>query len=272
MTENIQGLSKKGLDIPESLKESLKNVEQGFKAQLGFNFGLKEFLAKKSCFDLLFKGFKYQSEITFLRKIKKVLIEAFKDAKKNGNKVAEVVEMIGPLFSINSDVKVDLTHSDLDAILNHEKLQKLNFDLNKLLMNMDSYNESQNIKDIKTKNFALEDLGMSIEKLEKSGIRMDGDSNCSSTYATFSMYNALIELFNYATEDFQLDFSICVGGIFSGDGAIRGKGFGQLASLLLRASTYKNRESELKIIHQDFLLANKLFNRYKDLYGELPEY
>lgn len=137
---------------------------------------------------------------------------------------------------------------------------------------MDSYNESQNIKDIKSKNFQLEDFGMSIDKLEKSGIRMDGGSNCSSTYATFCMYNALIELFNYATEDFQLDLSVCAGGIFSGEGTIRGKGFGQLASLLLRASTYKNRESELKVIHQDFLLANKLFNRYKDLYGELPEY
>jgi len=40
------------------------------------------------------------------------------------------------------------------------------------------------------------------------------------------LQKAIIELLNYATEDFQLDFSVSAGGIFSGEAAVRGKGFG----------------------------------------------
>lgn len=61
----------------------------------------------------MFKGFKYQSEIAFLKKIKKVMIEAFKDNEDFGCELAKKIAMIGPVFSINSDVKMDLQHSDL---------------------------------------------------------------------------------------------------------------------------------------------------------------
>lgn len=72
--------------VPDSLQDTLQNVEQGFRAQLGFNFPFKEFIeGGKSNYELFFKGFKYQSEILFLRKIKKVMIEAFKDFKENGS-------------------------------------------------------------------------------------------------------------------------------------------------------------------------------------------
>lgn len=53
---------------------------------------------------------------------------------------------------------------------------------------------------------------------------------------------------------------------------VRGKGFGPLVSQLLRAFTYKERQRHMKSIHQDFLLANKLHNKYKDLYGDVPKY
>ena len=71
---------------------------------------------------MLFKGFKFQSEVFFLRKIKKILIEAFKDAQDKGSKLADIVAMYGPLFSVNSDVKLDLSHTDLEAILKNETL------------------------------------------------------------------------------------------------------------------------------------------------------
>ena len=61
------------------------------------------------------------------------MLEAYKESEANGSKLSKIIEMIGPLFSINSDVKIDLTHSDLDEILNHEKLKQMNFDFNKLL-------------------------------------------------------------------------------------------------------------------------------------------
>lgn len=77
---------------------------------------------------------------------------------------------------------------------------------------------------------------------------------------------------NNTPEDFQLDCSVYVGGIYSAEAAFRGKGFGEVMSLLLRAITLKERERARKTIHQDFLLANKLFNKYKDLYGPVPKY
>jgi hypothetical protein len=63
-----------------------------------------------------------------------------------------------------------------------------------------------------------------------------------------------------------------MGDIFSVDVAIRGKGLGQLIAYLMRAFTFGDREDSLKKIHQDWLKKNKLFNKYKDLYGELPKY
>lgn len=69
-----------GLDefeIPDSLKGALKTIEQGFKAQMAFGFPLRDFVNGGKMLDLLFKGFRYNSEIAFLKKLKKVLVEAF---------------------------------------------------------------------------------------------------------------------------------------------------------------------------------------------------
>jgi hypothetical protein len=87
-TEAKHAFGMKGLEVPDSLHETLKNIEQGFKIELGFNFAFKEFLQKKTGFDILFKGFKFYSEVSFLRKIKKIMIEGFKDAKERGSTVA----------------------------------------------------------------------------------------------------------------------------------------------------------------------------------------
>lgn len=62
------------------------------------------------------------------------MIEAFKDASKRGDEISEIVQMIGPLFGISSDVKVDLTHSDLKEILKNDTLKTGNFDLSKFLL------------------------------------------------------------------------------------------------------------------------------------------
>lgn len=196
--EDERKLGLKKDSVPDSLQDTLRTIEQGFRAQLGFNFAFKEFLEKKSCFDMLFKGFRYQSEVSFLRKIKKVMLEAFKDAESRGSDVAQTVAMLGPLFSINSDIKVDLTHSDLEEILSHEHLKKLNFDINKLLKMI---TDDADTKEVKTKNFDLEDLGMSVEKLEKSGIKIN-EADSKRCYHDWVLYRAMIELLNLSTEDF----------------------------------------------------------------------
>lgn len=51
------------------------------------------------------------------------MLEGFKDAQNRGSSVASTVAMLGPLFSISSDVKVDLSHSDLEEILKHDVLK-----------------------------------------------------------------------------------------------------------------------------------------------------
>lgn len=120
-------------------------------------------------------------------------------------------------------------------------------------------------------NFDLEDLGMSQDKLEKSGINMFG-KNSTKHYHQYAQTRAIIDLMNLTTEDFQLDFTVYVGGIYSFETAVRGKGLGQVISQFIRAFTYTNRESYRKRIHQDFLIANKLYNKHKDLYGPVPKY
>lgn len=149
-------------DFPDSLRESLKKIEQGFKLQLGLNFALKEFVEKKTWQELLFKGFKFKSEISFLRKIKKVIIEAYKNFEGD-DKLAKIVEQIGPLFSINSDVKVDFTHSDLEEIMKVKTMKNVDFDSNGCLEAI--VGEPHKAKDIKTKYIDLDELGMSNEKL-----------------------------------------------------------------------------------------------------------
>ena len=41
--------------------------------------------------------------------------------------------MFGPLFSISSSAKVELTHQDLQEIINHKHIQKINIDFKKLI-------------------------------------------------------------------------------------------------------------------------------------------
>ena len=100
---------------------------------------------------------------------------------------------------------------------------------------------------------------------------MKGEDS-SSYYHTYLMMKSIIDLFSNTPEDFQLDFSVYAGGIYSAEAAIRGKGLGQVMSLLVRALTLSERERARVNIHKDFLLANKLNNKYKDLYGPIPKY
>lgn len=72
--------------------------------------------------------------------------------------MADTIAMMGPIFSINSDVKVDFSHSDLEEILNSKALKKGNIGFYQILTMIAKEND---IEAIKTKDFDLEDLGMS---------------------------------------------------------------------------------------------------------------
>jgi hypothetical protein len=89
---------------------------------------MRDYLSGGKIYDLMFKGFRYQSEIAFLKNVKKVLVEAFKsdeyeEAGNSADAFVQTLRMIGPLFSINSDVKVDFSHQDLAEIINHDTLK-----------------------------------------------------------------------------------------------------------------------------------------------------
>lgn len=71
----------------------------------------------------------------------------------------------------------------------------------------------------------------------------------SKYYQQYLLNRSLIDLMNYTPEDFQFDFSIYLGGIYSAEASIRGKGFGQVMSQLIRAITYNERERARKSIH-----------------------
>ena len=97
---------------------------------MAFGFPMREFLSGGKLYDILFKGFRYQSEVYFLKKVKKVLVEAFSNEDDDGmseqSSFIQTVKMMGPLFSINSDVKVDFSHTDLQEIVDHDVLKGMN--------------------------------------------------------------------------------------------------------------------------------------------------
>lgn len=263
-----------GLDdfeIPDALKDSLRLVEQGFKAQMAFGFPLRDFVNGGKMLDLLFKGFRYDSEIAFLKKLKKVLVEAFKNDNEDAadsDTFINKLKMIGPLFSINSDIKIDFSHTDLKEILEHEHLQKGNLKYDDLLMML---SRQEDLNEVKTQDFELEGLGMSEEKLIKSGIEMY-TKDAPGYYHQYFLNNAIIQLFELSAEDFTLNIRGVVGGFFSFDANVRGQGFGAFAAQFVRAASYKERKHQRENIHKDFLIANKLLNKHKDLYGEVPKY
>lgn len=129
----------------------------------------------------------------------------------------------------------------------------------------------EDINEVKTQNFELEGLGMSEEKLIKSGIEMY-TKDAPGYYHQYFLNCALIKLFELATEDFQFDLSGSIGGFASFEFNVRGQGFGAFAAQFVRAASFKDRKYHRENIHKDFLIANKLFNKHKDLYGEVPKY
>ena len=68
-----------------------------------------------------------------MKALKKMLIEAFKDLESGGSSIAQTIAMFGPLFSISSSAKVELTHQDLQEIINHKPIQKFNMDFKKVI-------------------------------------------------------------------------------------------------------------------------------------------
>lgn len=69
------------LKLPDSLKESLKNVEQGLDIKLTTGFSPQEIVdSKKSIVELVtMKGLKAEVELSFLRSLGKTLKTAFRD-------------------------------------------------------------------------------------------------------------------------------------------------------------------------------------------------
>ena len=63
----------------------------------------------------------------------------------------------------------------------------------------------------------------------------------SSWYQDYAIDRAIISLLEYATEDFQFDISVSIGGLFSGEGVIKGKGFGEFMAQFMRVATYMER-------------------------------
>ena len=63
---------------------------------MAFGFPMRDYLKGSKLYDLLFKGFRYQSELSFLKKVKKVLIEAFKsdDDDYDGGRAGSFINTI----------------------------------------------------------------------------------------------------------------------------------------------------------------------------------
>lgn len=102
-------------DIPDSLIESLRNVEQGVDIKLTTGFSPKEILeSKKSVVELVtMKGLKAEVEIAFKRSLHKTLQEAFKDQE---NAFTQGLAMCGPAFGLNTRLKTELTFKDFKEI------------------------------------------------------------------------------------------------------------------------------------------------------------
>ena len=91
-------------------------------------------------------------------------------------------------------------------------------------------------------DFKLEDLGMSEEKLAKSGIKMY-EKDSSEYYKNYIFVNAILDILAHTRADFQCDISMWFGGMASLESSLRGQGMdgqglGKLIAMFIRAATY----------------------------------
>jgi hypothetical protein len=133
--------------MPESLKESLKNVEQGLDIKLTTGFSPQEIVdSKKSIVELVtMKGLKAEVELSFLRSLGKTLKTAFRD---QDNEFTQGLAMGGPAFALSTRFKTELTFKDFKEIKDHPMASSFVLTLDDL-MKMLARNDIQTLREKK---------------------------------------------------------------------------------------------------------------------------
>ena len=252
-----KGTPFKNLVIPDSLVESLKNVEQGVDVKLTTGFSPQEIVdSKKSVVELVtMKGVKVEVEVSFLRSLHKTLQEAFKGEE---NAFTEGLAMAGPAFALNTKFKSELTFKDFSELSDHPMASSFVLTLSQILEEVVDA-DLQTLKDKKLDISALDQdkLQALVDKGELPAWRID----------ELKTLSAIVALTDEVDPVTKADACLCFGGLASLEGEVRGHGFAELIGTILKAVTLRDRERNYERIHKTYLKEYDMA-KYLELYGE----
>jgi len=248
------------LVVPKSLVESLKNIEQGVTAKLTTGFSPQEIVkGEKSVVELVtMKGLKAEVEVSFLKSIKALLQEAFKD-KDDG--FAQGLGMTGPALLLDSNIKTALEFTEWSEIKDHPMASQIVLTLSEVLekaIDMD-------IKTLKEQKFDISSLDQDklralVAKGELAQWRLDDLKAAADA-------TALLDEIDPTT---RADAFGYFGGLASVETEIRGNGFAELISIIVRSAAFQDCKRNYECIQQAYLLAYGQ-GKHAETYGGLPK-
>lgn len=111
------------LDFSPGIKEALKDTDQFCKFKMVMGASAEEFLnSDKPILEHYLKGFSIETEVVFLKRIKKAINAALESAQLDEpvkEKMGMMLGMGGPAFGVTTNLTLDLTFDDMDELKAH---------------------------------------------------------------------------------------------------------------------------------------------------------
>ena len=108
--------------LPDIIKDAFKETDQFIKIKAVLGVDAEEVLtSEKPLLEHALKGFKFSTELVFLKNIKNILIEEL----GTDSKVGSILDAMGPAFSLTSNSTIDFTFDDFDDVREHPLASKL---------------------------------------------------------------------------------------------------------------------------------------------------
>lgn len=125
------------IEIPDDLKDGLKDIDQYVKVRAVLGVDAEELLTSdKSLVEQAMKGFSFSAELVFLKNLKKALMKGFEDGSGPLEELKGMLQMGGPAFAFSSNTSVELTFDDFEELKEHPMGGQLLLSLDQLTTGM----------------------------------------------------------------------------------------------------------------------------------------
>lgn len=116
--------------IPDIIKDAFKDTSQFVKIKAVLGVDAEELLSsEKPLLEHLLKGFKFTTDMVFLKNIKNILLE---ELGKNSD-IREFLQNMGPALGLTSNSSIDFTFDDFDDVREHPMANKLLVSLGQII-------------------------------------------------------------------------------------------------------------------------------------------